>query len=79
MHEKPASSRLAKQTEIVVQKEMGVLITYALQHGDFENVDRIQTLGYVIHVGLAQVLQSKDAPLKAVIGQFLKSLRPQSL
>ena len=24
-----------------------------------------------IHVGLAQVLQSKDAPLKAVIGQFL--------
>ena len=34
---------------------------------------------YSIRVGLAQVLQSKDAPLKTVIGQSLQSLRPQSL
>ena len=74
MHEEPAFSRVVEQLEPVVQSELGFSITHALQNGDFETVDRIQILTYVIQVGLAQVLQSKGAHPKAVIGHSLGEL-----
>ena len=74
INEEPAFARVVEQLEPVIQKEMGFSILEAFAHGEFETVDRIQILTYALQVGLAQVLRSKGAQPKAVIGHSLGEL-----
>lgn len=74
IHEEPAFAHLVEELEPVVQQRMGFSIIDALRHGEFDTVDRIQVLTYVIQVGLAEVLRSKGARPKAVIGHSLGEL-----
>ena len=74
IHEEPAFAHIVEELEPVVQQRMGFSIIDALIQGVFDAVDRIQVLTYVIQVGLAEVLRSKGAQPKAVIGHSLGEL-----
>lgn len=73
VHE-PAFAQIVEQLEPVVQQRMGFSITDAFTQGDFDTVDRIQILTYVLQVGLAEVLLSRGAQPKAIIGHSLGEL-----
>lgn len=71
IHEEPSFAQMVEQLEPVVQQRMGFSISDALTQGEFDTVDRIQILTYVMQVGLAEVLRSRGARPKAVIGHSL--------
>lgn len=57
--------------EPVIQKQMGFSAIAALRSGDFDTVDRIQILTYVMQVGIAAILTSSGVRPKAIIGHSL--------
>ena len=74
IHEESVFAHIVEELEPVVQQRMGFSIIDALVQGDFDAVDRIQILTYVMQVGLAEVLRSKGVQPKAVIGHSLGEL-----
>ena len=74
IHEEPAFAQVVEQIEPVVQQQMNFSVTDAFEQGDLDTVDRIQILTYVLQVGLAEVMRSKGAQPKAVIGHSLGEL-----
>ncbi|MCJ1263393.1 hypothetical protein MMC22_003263 [Lobaria immixta] len=62
---------VVEQLEPVIQQHMSFSAIAALRSGDFETVDKIQILTYVMQVGLAAILKSSGAEPKAIIGHSL--------
>lgn len=62
---------VVEQLEAVIQQHMSFSAITALRSGDFETVDEIQILTYVIQVGLAAILKCSGAEPKAIIGHSL--------
>lgn len=62
---------VVEQLEPVIQQHMSFSAIAALRSGDFETVDKIQILTYVMQVGLAAILRSSGAEPKAIIGHSL--------
>lgn len=56
------------ELEQLIQEEMGFSVIDALQNEDFDSTDKVQTLTYVMHVGIATVLRSKGVEPHAIIG-----------
>ncbi|KAI1861841.1 hypothetical protein JX265_009344 [Neoarthrinium moseri] len=52
----------------VYVKEAGFSLIGALESGDFESSERVQSLTYAMQIGLSQVLRSKGLEPQAVIG-----------
>lgn len=62
---------VVEQVEPVIQQQMSFSAISALRSGDFETVDKIQILTYVMQVGIAAVLRSSGVKPKAIIGHSL--------
>ena len=71
LEEEPAFAEIVERLELLVQEQLDFSITAALQSGDFDSVDKIQILTYVMQVGLAAILQSNGITPKAIIGHSL--------
>ena len=54
--------------EAIVQTEAGFSALQALKDGDMESSDKVQILTYVMQIGLAAMLQSKNVFPQAIIG-----------
>ncbi|KAH6653270.1 6-methylsalicylic acid synthase [Truncatella angustata] len=54
--------------ESLYLKEAGFSLVKALENGDFESSERVQSLTYAMQIGLSQVLRSKGLEPQAVIG-----------
>ncbi|RMZ77839.1 hypothetical protein DV737_g4178, partial [Chaetothyriales sp. CBS 132003] len=55
----------------IIQQHMGFSAIMALRSGDFDTVDKIQILTYVMQIGIAAVLKSAGIKPQAVIGHSL--------
>ncbi|KAI0186646.1 6-methylsalicylic acid synthase [Xylaria flabelliformis] len=64
----PVFIRTVSGIDEILHKEAGFSALEALQTGDFETVDRIQILTYIIQIGLYDVLSSQGLTPQAVIG-----------
>ena len=73
LEDEPAFLETIRQLEPLIQQQMGFSIIVALQTSDFETVDRIQILTYVMQVGIAAVLMYKGAKPRAVLATLWES------
>ncbi|KAI0864625.1 6-methylsalicylic acid synthase [Xylaria cubensis] len=64
----PVFVRTVSEIDEILHKEAGFSALEALQTGDFNTVDRIQILTYIIQIGLYDVLSSQGLTPQAVIG-----------
>ncbi|KAJ3782081.1 acyl transferase domain-containing protein [Lentinula aff. detonsa] len=64
----PVFRRVVDLLEPIYQKEAGFSLVHALEQGDFDTSDRVQSVTYGIQVGLLHVLQSMGLEPQAVIG-----------
>lgn len=71
VHTEPAFQSVVEEVEPIIQEQMGFSATHALRLGDFDTVDKVQVLTFLMQVGLATILRSKGIHPKAVIGHSL--------
>lgn len=64
----PVFSKAVEAMEPIIQAKMGFSAIAALKSGDFETMDKIQVLSFVIQIGLATVLRSSGVQPTAIIG-----------
>ncbi|KAI8635536.1 6-methylsalicylic acid synthase [Xylariaceae sp. FL1651] len=64
----PVFLRTATELDRLVQEEADFSAIESLKTGDFDAVDRVQILTYIIHIGLYNVLVSEGIVPQAVIG-----------
>lgn len=74
LEDEPAFLGIVRQLEPVIQRHMDFSTITALQTSNFETVDRIQILTYMMQVGLAAVLMSNGVEPRAVVGHSLGEL-----
>ncbi|KAJ3879512.1 acyl transferase domain-containing protein [Lentinula edodes] len=60
--------RVIDLLEPIYQNEAGFSLVQALEHGDFETSDRVQSVTYAIQIGLLHVLKATGLEPEAVIG-----------
>lgn len=64
----PAFAEAVEEMEPIIQAEMGFSAIAVLKSGDFEIMDRIQILSYVMQIGLAALFRGSGVQSKAIIG-----------
>lgn len=69
--EDSAFREVVEQLEPVIQQQTSFSAIAALRSGDFETVDKVQILTYVMQVGIAAILKSSGVVPKAIIGHSL--------
>ncbi|MCJ1466161.1 hypothetical protein MMC07_004780 [Pseudocyphellaria aurata] len=69
--EDSAFREILEQLEPVIQQQMSFSAIAALRSGDFESVDKVQILTYVMQVGIAAMLRSSGVVPRAIIGHSL--------
>ncbi|KAJ4490129.1 acyl transferase domain-containing protein [Lentinula aciculospora] len=60
--------RVIDLLEPIYQTEAGFSLVEALEHGNFDTSDRVQSVTYAIQIGLLHVLRSRGLEPQAVIG-----------
>ncbi|KAJ3853078.1 6-methylsalicylic acid synthase [Lentinula lateritia] len=60
--------RVVDLLEPIYQNEAGFSLVHALEHGDFDTSDRVQSVTYAIQIGLLHVLKATGLEPQAIIG-----------
>jgi 6-methylsalicylic acid synthase len=68
---RPAFFNVVQQLEPIIQEELGFSAIEALRSGEIVRTDIIQAMTFVMHIGIARVLQEEAGAPSAIVGHSL--------
>ncbi|CAG8908826.1 unnamed protein product [Penicillium egyptiacum] len=70
-HSSPAFGEVARNLEPIIQAELGFSAIETLRAGCSDRTDVIQAMTFLMHLGIAAVLEAESGPPTAVVGHSL--------